>query len=97
VKKKIAMSVVDERVQGEVELQIADADREVRLPEGLVRTDRHVRPDDRRGRRDQQDERADPVLTHGADLLGDRTARARLGGDLLGIRRPLDDREFSHY
>ena len=77
--------VVDEGVQREVELKVADADGEVGLPERLVREAGDVRPDDRDKGREQEQKRADAVLAHRADLLGDRTATAGARLDLLRI------------
>jgi hypothetical protein len=45
------------------ELPVADADHQMGLPERLVRRQRHVGPDDRRKRSDEEEQGTDPVLT----------------------------------
>jgi hypothetical protein len=63
-------------MEREVEVEVAEAEREGSLPERVVRVSGGVRPDDRGDGRQKQQHRADAVLAHGPDLLGDRPARA---------------------
>lgn len=87
--------VVDQGVQREIELDVAEADREVHLPERFVGAMRDVGPDDRDSGGDEQQERRRPVLPDRPDLLRDgvpsaRAGRAR-GGRVGGCRGSAHD------
>ena len=83
--------VVDERVERELEVQITQADAEMCLPEGRVRS-RGVGPDDRGEGGQQQQQGADAVLAHGTDLRGD----GGLGGRAVCAAGSCRDRHFGH-
>jgi hypothetical protein len=69
--------VVHERVQGEIQPQIADADHQMGLPERVIRRQGPFGPDDRRKRPHEKEQGADPVLSHRADPPGDRWRRRK--------------------
>lgn len=69
--------VVHERVQVEFQLQVADADHQMGLPERVIRRQGLVGPDDRRKRPHEKEQGADPVLSHRADPPGDRWASTK--------------------